>query len=91
VYAAVPGPCYETCAEARMLQVMGADMVGMSTVPEVIAAAYLGMKVLGISCISNRVGLAEKPITHEEVVSTGEKVREKFQALLAYILSRIST
>ncbi len=88
-YAAVQGPNYETCAEARMLQVLGADMVGMSTVPEVIAASYLGMRVLGISCISNRVGLAEEPVSHEDVIRTGKLVSERFSALLENILSRM--
>jgi purine-nucleoside phosphorylase len=89
VYAAVQGPAYETCAEARMLQVMGADMVGMSTVPEVIAARYLKMEVLGISCISNRVGIAEAPVSHEEVMETGKKVSEKFTGLLKHVLAKI--
>jgi purine-nucleoside phosphorylase len=89
VYAAVQGPCYETSAEARMLQVLGADMVGMSTVPEVIAAAYLKMEVLGISCISNRVAVSEKPVSHEEVIETGKRVSTVFAALLNHILKQI--
>jgi len=89
IYAAVHGPCYETYAEARMLQVLGADMVGMSTVPEVIAARYLGMNVLGISCISNMVGQRESTVTHQEVIETGKRVSASFSMLISHILSGI--
>jgi purine-nucleoside phosphorylase len=89
IYAAVQGPNYETCAEANMLRTIGADMVGMSTVPEVIAASYIGLRVLGISCISNKVGVIEEPVSHEEVIMTGKKVSARFSALLDHILSKI--
>ena len=74
VYAALTGPSYETPAEIRMLRTMGADMVGMSTVPEVIAANYLGIKVLGISCVTNMAaGILDTPLSHEEVIETTKK------------------
>ncbi|MBN2441998.1 MAG: purine-nucleoside phosphorylase [Spirochaetales bacterium] len=74
VYAALAGPNYETPAEINMLKKMGADMVGMSTVPEVIAAASLSLEVLGISCIVNKAaGLTDKKITHDEVIEIGKK------------------
>ncbi len=83
VYAALLGPTYETPAEIRMLRKMGADMVGMSTVPEVIAARYLGLKVLGISCITNMAaGILDQPLSHEEVVETGRRVASEFADLL---------
>lgn len=87
VYAALPGPSYETPAEVRMLAGLGADAVGMSTVPEVIAARHMGMAVLGISCISNlAAGLADQPLTHEEVTQTAGRVREKFEGLVDEII-----
>ncbi len=74
VYAGFTGPSYETPAEIRMLETIGADMVGMSTVNEAIAAKYLGMKVAGISCITNMAaGILDQPLDHSEVVETGEK------------------
>lgn len=74
VYALFSGPCYETASEIQAYAKMGADAIGMSTVPEVIAANYLGMKVLGISCITNMAtGLAKKKHTHEEVVKTANQ------------------
>ncbi|MGG3450084.1 purine-nucleoside phosphorylase [Domibacillus aminovorans] len=79
VYAGNTGPAYETPAEVRMARVLGADAVGMSTVPEVIAARHGGMKVLGISCISNMAsGILNQPLTHDEVIETTEKVRVDF-------------
>jgi purine-nucleoside phosphorylase len=90
VYAAVLGPCYETPAEIRFLRAIGADMVGMSTVPEVIAANHMGMKVLGISCVTNMAaGLLPQKINHEEVLETGAMVRETLVKLLKALLPRL--
>lgn len=91
VYAAMPGPSYETPAEIRYLRTIGADLVGMSTVPEVIAARHMGMRVLGISCVTNMAaGILDKPIHHEEVLRTGERVKRQFVALLRAVLPRIA-
>jgi purine-nucleoside phosphorylase len=91
VYAAVTGPSYETPAEIRYLRSIGADLVGMSTVPEVIAAAHLGIRVLGISCVTNMAaGILDQPITAEEVLETGERVKGQFVALLNAVLPRIA-
>ena len=80
-------PSYETPAEIRMLRTLGADAVGMSTVPEVIAARHAGIEVLGISCISNlAAGIAKQPLSHEEVVETAEAVRETFLRLITELL-----
>lgn len=90
VYAAFPGPTYETPAEVRMAEKLGADLVGMSTVPEVIAANYLGMKVLGISCVTNMAaGILERPLAHEEVVETGRRVMPALTRLLQGVLERL--
>jgi purine-nucleoside phosphorylase len=87
VYAAMAGPSYETPAEIRMLRTLGADMVGMSTVPEAIAARYLGLQVVGISCITNMAaGIAEKKIDHKEVIETGSRVIPRFSRLLNYLI-----
>jgi purine-nucleoside phosphorylase len=92
VYAAVAGPSFETPAEIRFLRAIGADLVGMSTVPEVIAARHLGLEGLAISCVTNMAaGMTGEKITAEEVVETGERVREKFLALLRAVLPRIAT
>jgi purine-nucleoside phosphorylase len=90
VYAALSGPSYETPAEIRYLRTIGADLVGMSTVPEVIVARHMGINVLAISCVTNMAaGLSDGEINHEEVLETGARVRETFLALLTAILPRI--
>ncbi|MCZ0704378.1 purine-nucleoside phosphorylase [Natronobacillus azotifigens] len=90
VYVWNTGPTYETPAEIKMLQAIGGDAVGMSTVPEVIVARHAGMDVLGISCISNMAaGILDQPLNHEEVIETTEKVRESFLALVKAVLERI--
>jgi purine-nucleoside phosphorylase len=92
VYAALAGPSYETPAEIRYLRTIGADLVGMSTVPEVIAARHMGIDVLAISCVTNMAaGLSSGEIHHEEVLETGERVRGTFLALLTAILPKIAT
>lgn len=90
VYAAVPGPSYETPAEIRYLRTIGADLVGMSTVPEVIAANHMGGRVLAISCVTNMAaGILPKTISHAEVLETGEMVRGTLTRLLKALLPRI--
>jgi purine-nucleoside phosphorylase len=91
VYAALLGPSYETPAEIRYLRTIGADLVGMSTALEVIAARQMGIKVLAISCVTNMAaGILDKPLSHQEVMETGERVRESFEALLRAVLPRIA-
>jgi len=90
VYAAVHGPSYETPAEIRYLRTIGADAVGMSTVPEAIAARHMGLEVLGLSCISNMAaGVLPGPMDHREVLETTARVRGQFAALLESILERV--
>ncbi|MDW7673040.1 MAG: purine-nucleoside phosphorylase [Bacillota bacterium] len=90
IYAGVMGPSYETPAEIRYLRHIGADAVGMSTVPEVIVANHCGMKVLGISCITNMAaGVLEAKLSHDEVMETAAKVKEDFVSLIEGILEEI--
>ena len=90
IYAALTGPSYETPAEIRMLRLLGADAVGMSTVPEAIVARQMSLRVLGLSCITNMAaGVLDKPINHEEVIETGERVRETFAELLRRVIPKL--
>lgn len=90
VYVAMSGPTYETPAEVRMVRILGGDAVGMSTVPEVIIAAHSGIKVAGISCMTNMAaGILEQPLDHKEVIETSEMVREKFIKLMKNIVKEI--
>jgi purine-nucleoside phosphorylase len=90
VYAAMTGPSYETPAEIRYMRTIGADLAGMSTVPEVIAAAHSGIRVLGISCVTNMAaGILDQPITTEEVIETGERVKADFIALLRAVIPHL--
>jgi purine-nucleoside phosphorylase len=92
VYAALLGPSYETPAEIEHLRRIGADLVGMSTVAEVIAARHMGLNVLAISCVTNMAsGILDKPLSHAEVMETGERVRSTFEALLKAVLPRMAT
>lgn len=87
VYVANTGPTYETPAEINMLRMLGADAVGMSTVPEVITARHAKMRVLGISCISNMAaGVLDEPLSHKEVIETTERVKEDFMTFLKKII-----
>jgi len=91
IYAGLLGPSYETPAEIRYLRTIGADLVGMSTVPEVIAARHMGIKVLAISCVTNMAaGILDKPLNHEEVLESGRRVQGDFVALLREVLPEIA-
>jgi purine-nucleoside phosphorylase len=91
VYAALTGPSYETPAEIRYMRSIGCDLAGMSTVPEVITARHMGIKVLGISCVTNMAaGVSDQPINHLEVLETGERVKGQFVALLRAMIPRIA-
>lgn len=84
------GPSYETPAEIRMARTMGADAVGMSTVPEAIVCSHCGIPVIGISCITNcAAGILEQPLGHEEVVETAAKVKNTFVKVIDIILSEV--
>jgi purine-nucleoside phosphorylase len=91
VYAGLLGPSYETPAEIRYLRTIGADLVGMSTIPEVIAARHMGIKVLAISCVTNMAaGISDDVLSHEDVLATGERVKGDFVALLRAVLPEIA-
>lgn len=89
VYCAVPGPNYETFAEIRYLKTIGADTVGMSTVPEILVAAHAGIRSLGISCVTDVIFEPGVEVSHEEVLEVAEKVRPKFLALMKEIITNI--
>jgi purine-nucleoside phosphorylase len=91
VYAGVLGPNFETPAEIRYLKTIGADLVGMSTVPETIAANHMGMEVLGISCVTNMAaGLSGEKLSHDEVLEIGRRVSGTFLKVLSAVLPRIA-
>jgi purine-nucleoside phosphorylase len=91
IYAGLLGPSYETPAEIRFLRIIGADLVGMSTVPEVIVARQMGIKVLAISCVTNMAaGILDKPLDHIEVLETGKLVAGQFKALLRAVIPEIA-
>lgn len=90
VYAGLPGPTYETPAEVRMLRSLGADLIGMSTVHEAIAAHYLDAKVLGISIVSNKAaGLSAQPLTHDEVTAAGRAAADRLESLIAGVIPKL--
>jgi len=91
IYAALSGPSYETPAEIHMIRTLGADVVGMSTVPEAIVARHMDMQVVGISCITNlAAGVSDKPIDHSQVMAIGERVRGDFTTLLNRVVGRFA-
>ena len=90
VYAMYSGPNYETPAEIRMFRILGADTVGMSTVPEALVAGQCGLQVVGISCITNMAaGILDQPLNHEEVMETGERVKDDFRKLLDAVIAKM--
>ena len=91
VYLALSGPSYETPAEIRMLAALGADAVGMSTVPEAVCARHMGLRVAGISCITNlAAGISAQPLSHKEVTETAERVKGDFIRLLKIVIPRMA-
>lgn len=89
-YVMMSGPTYETPAEVRMIRILGGDAVGMSTVPEVIAAAHCGLKVLGISCITNMAsGILDQPLSHSEVIETSNRVKDQFTQFVKTIVEQM--
>jgi len=91
VYAAVPGPSYETPAEIRYLRAIGADLVGMSTIPETIAANHMGMSVLGISCVTNAAaGVLDQKLNHAEVLEVGERMKGTLIELLRRVIPKLT-
>ena len=91
VYCILNGPSYETPAEIRAMRALGADLAGMSTIPEVIAARHMGIRVLGISCVTNMAaGVLDQPLDHQEVLDTAEKVKTQFVALLQAVIPRLA-
>jgi len=92
IYAALAGPSYETPAEIHLMRNLGADAVGMSTVPEAIVARHMDLEVLGISCITNMAaGISDEPINHDDVMATGDRVKETFTQLLRKVVGRINS
>jgi purine-nucleoside phosphorylase len=92
VYLQLTGPGYETPAEIRMCRILGADAVGMSTACEAIAARHMGLRVCGVSCVSNLAsGISQQPLSHKEISETADRVSHSFQALVTDVIAHIGT